>query len=75
MSDSNTIQAKHIVIKFFEHHSFVGEHMTMHVNSNCHNLIMTDSQTYAQHAVLLLKELYNIDFNVEDVKFESTSCL
>ena len=57
-------------IKFIESHSFVGEHMIMEVNGNQHCLEMGKNQTYEQHAVKLLKEIYDVDFNVEDVKFE-----
>lgn len=57
-------------IKFIESHSFVGEHMTMEVNGNHHRLEMDKNQTYEQHAVKLLKDIYDVDFNVEDVKFE-----
>ena len=57
-------------IKFIESHSFVGEHMTMEVNDNQHCLEMDKNQTYEQHAVKLLKEIYDVDFKVEDVKFE-----
>ena len=57
-------------IKFIESHSFVGEHMSMEVNGNHHRLEMDENQTYEQNAVELLKELYNVDFKVADVKFE-----
>jgi hypothetical protein len=57
-------------IKFIESHSFIGEHMIMEVNDNQHCLEMGKNQTYEQHAVKLLKEIYDVDFNVEDVKFE-----
>ena len=57
-------------IKFIESHSFIGEHMTMVVNGNTHSLEMDRTQTYEQHAVKLLKEIYDVDFKVEDVKFE-----
>jgi len=42
----------------------------MEVNDNQHCLEMGKNQTYEQHAVKLLKEIYDVDFNVEDVKFE-----
>ena len=57
-------------IKFIESHSFVGEHMTLKVNGNQHSLEMDKCQTYEQHAVNILKEVYDIDFNPGDVKFE-----
>jgi hypothetical protein len=57
-------------IKFIESHSFVGEHMAMEVNGNQHRLEMDKNQTYEQHAVKLLKEIYDVDFKLEDVKFE-----
>lgn len=57
-------------IKFIENHSFAGEHMRMEVNGNQHCLEMDKNHTYEQHAVKLLKHIYDIDFNVEDVKFE-----
>lgn len=57
-------------IKFIESHSFIGEHITMEVNGNQHRLEMDKNQTYEQHGVKLLKDIYNVDFNVEDVKFE-----
>lgn len=57
-------------IKFNESHSFAGELMTMSVNGHQHLLEMNKNQTYEQHAVKLLKDIYNVDFNVEDVKFE-----
>lgn len=57
-------------IKFIESHSFVGEEMSMEVGDNQHRLEMDKNQTYEQHAVKLLKEIYNVDFNVKDVKFE-----
>ncbi len=57
-------------IKFIKSNSFLGEHMTMEVNSNQHILEMDRNQTYEQHAVNLLKEIYNIDFFLEDVKFD-----
>jgi hypothetical protein len=57
-------------IKFIESHSFVGERMIMEVNGNQHLLEMDKEQTYEQHAVKLLKDIYDVDFNVEDVKFE-----
>ena len=57
-------------IKFIEGHGFFGETMTMEVNGNQHLLQVTENQTYTQHAVKLLKEIYDINFNIEDVKFE-----
>ena len=57
-------------IKFKESHSFVGEYMTMEVNGVEYVLEMNKNQTYEQHAVEILKETYNIDFNIDDVKFE-----
>jgi hypothetical protein len=57
-------------IKFIESHSFFGEHMTMEVNGNQHRLEMNKNQTYQQHAVKLLKEIYSVDFKEEDVEFE-----
>ena len=57
-------------IKFIESHSFVGEHMTMEVYGNQYHLEMDKNQTYEQHAVKLLKEIYDVDFKLEDVKFE-----
>ena len=42
----------------------------MEVNGNQHRLEMDKNQTYEQHAVKLLKDIYDVDFNVEDVKFE-----
>jgi hypothetical protein len=57
-------------IKFIESHSFLGEHMTMEVNGYQHSLEMDKNQTYAQNAVNLLKEIYDVDFKLEDVKFE-----
>lgn len=62
-------------IKFIESHSFVGEHMSMVVDGNVHRLEMDKNQTYAQHGVKLLKEIYNIDFNVDNVKFVWDGCL
>jgi phosphate starvation-inducible protein PhoH len=56
-------------IKFIESHSFLGEEMTMIVNGNHHRLEM-NRMTYAQHAVKILKDIYDIDFKLEDVKFE-----
>lgn len=57
-------------IKFIESNSFVGEHRSMQVNGNEHRLDIDMNQTYEQHAVKILKEIYNIDFREEDVKFE-----
>jgi hypothetical protein len=57
-------------IKFIESHSFIGEHMIMDVNGKEHCLEMNTNQTYEQHAIKLLKEIYDINFNIEDVKFE-----
>ena len=62
-------------IKFIESHSFVGEEMSMEVGSNQHRLEMDKNQTYEQHAVKLLKEIYEVNFNVEDVKFVWDGCL
>ncbi len=56
-------------IKFIESHSFLGEHITMEVNGNQHRLEMNRTQTYEQHAAKILKEIYNIDFKVEDIIF------
>lgn len=56
-------------INFIESHSFVGEHMTMKVAGNYHLLEMDKNQTYEQHAVKLLIDIYDIDFKLEDVKF------
>jgi hypothetical protein len=56
-------------IKFIESHSFIGEHMRMEVNGNQHRLEIDKDQTYEQHAVKLLKAIYDIDFKEEDVKF------
>lgn len=57
-------------IKFIESHSLIGAHMTMEVNGNRHRLEMDKNQTYEQHAVKLLKEIYDVDFDVEDVNFD-----
>ena len=65
-------------IKFIESHSFIGEHFSMIVNEEKgwmvipheHLLEMDKNQSYEQHAVKLLKEIYDVDFNAEDVKFE-----
>lgn len=57
-------------IKFIESHSFLGVHMTMKVNGKHHDLEMDENQTYEQHAVEIIKDVYNIDFKVENVKFE-----
>lgn len=57
-------------IKFIESHSFVGEHMTMYVDGKMYRLEMDKYQTYEQHAINLLKQIYNVDYNVNDVKFE-----
>lgn len=54
-------------IKFIESHSFVGEHMIMEVDGNQNRLEMDRNQTYEQHAVKILKD---VDFKIEDVKFE-----
>ena len=62
-------------IKFIESHSFLGEYMTMEVNGNQHRLVMDKNQTYEQHAVKLLKEIYDVDFKPEDVKFECDGTL
>jgi hypothetical protein len=56
-------------IKFIESHSFVGESMYMVVNENSHSLEMDKNQTYAQHAIKLLKDIYNIDKKIEDIEF------
>ena len=57
-------------IKFIESHSFLGEEMTMVVNGNHHRLELNRVKTYAEHAVEILKDIYDIDFKIEDVKFE-----
>jgi len=57
-------------IKFIESHSFVGEHMIMEVDGNQNRLEMDRNQTYEQHAVKILKDVYDVDFKIEDVKFE-----
>ena len=44
--------------------------MTMEVNGYQHSLEMDKNQTYQQHAVKILNEVYTVDFNEEDVKFE-----
>lgn len=57
-------------IKFIESHSFLGEQTIMEVNGNIHYLEINENQTYEQHAVKLLKDIYDVDFNVLDVKFK-----
>jgi len=56
-------------IKFIESHSFAGEHMKMEVNGNQHRLEYDKNCSYEQDAVNLLKEIYGVDFKVEDVKY------
>jgi len=57
-------------IRFIESHSFVGEYMMMEVDGNQYHLEMNKDCSYEQHAVKLLKEIYDVDYRVEDVKFE-----
>lgn len=57
-------------INFIESHSFAGELMILEVNGNQHRLEMDNDLNYEQYAVRLLKDIYNVDFKVEDVKFE-----
>jgi len=59
---------KKMEIKFIVGHSFVGEHMSMVVDGNDHRLDM--NKTYEEHAVKILKDVYNINYNINDVKFE-----
>ena len=61
---------KNMEIKFIESHSFLGEHMTMEVNGNQHRLEYDKNCSYEQYAVNLLKEIYDVDFKVKDVRFE-----
>lgn len=57
-------------IKFIESHSFVGEHMAMVVNGTTYHLERSNERTYEQHAVEILKKVYDVDFNIDDVKFK-----
>ena len=59
-----------MLIKFIESHSFVGEQMSMKVDDEIYYLKMNKNQTYQQHAIKILKEDYDIDFLITDIKFE-----
>lgn len=65
-------------IQFTESHSFVGVHKTMVVTLAykellipcTHTLEYTKNKTFEEHAVSILKKEYNIDFNIDDIKFK-----
>jgi hypothetical protein len=56
-------------IKFIESHGFVGEFYSMEINGKSYTL-SNDNSSYEECAIKILKESYNIDFNINDVKFE-----
>jgi len=57
-------------IIFTEGSSFIGHHAAMYVNGDEHRLICDKHQTYEQHAVKILKEIYNIDFDPTNIIFK-----
>lgn len=59
---------KNVEIKFVESRSFFGTTYRLIVDGYEHYL--GRNENCEQYAVTILKEIYNIDFNIEDVIFE-----
>lgn len=65
-------------IEFIVGHSFIGEHKKLVVNGIYHDidptytgseLVWVKNKTDEEYAVEILKEVYNIDYKIEDVKW------
>ncbi len=55
-------------IKFIESHSFVGAHMSMDVNGV--STLLEMKPTYKQHAISVLKDVYDIHIEEDDFVFK-----
>ena len=64
-------------INFFENGSFVGAWYLMEVNGKKHRLgrVCDTQEEAAIDAARILKEIYNIDYNIDDMQFKWGGCL
>ena len=61
-------------IEFIESHNVIGEQMCMWVEGvdydlECRKCTGHWHEWYKQHAIEILKEVYNLDYKAEDIKF------